>query len=112
MTVYFEILPQKIISPVNEKPITIALKYKEQSKNYIQWHNPVIREVPFTEKNASWRFGASVTLLGMLLEHSEYVHDGDFKMVKKIARSTKKSFPSDMYNDYMQLLRLNKKINR
>lgn len=114
MTAYYELIPRNDQALQDSLLCTFILQYKglKDQNKYIQIY-PVRKKVSaFKNKNADWRFGASVALFGMLLQQSKYVGQGNFALSKKIARRAKESIIPAVYEDYLKMLRQAKKQHK
>ncbi len=116
MTAYVELIPAKGQENIaeNNPPVTLVLQYKSmpEQKNWLQVYQASGKVVPFASKSADWRFGASVVLFGMLLQHSEYKQAGTYKMAEHMGRKAKEAITGENYKNYRKLLKAGRKIGK
>lgn len=113
MTAYVEIVPtEKFKRKDNFSAGMLILQYNgmPERKDYLQTYRPRTKTLAFRGKNGDWRFGASVVLFGMLLQQSEYIDKGRYRMVKKMMKEAKDAVPIEVYENYRKLLRKARKL--
>jgi Ca-activated chloride channel family protein len=96
-----------IVSKEGASLATVILQYQsiEDTAETVAIKKIPLQVMPFEETTDSWQFGASVTLFGMLLRHSEHVGEGNFDMAEKMARRAKNAVSKDDYKDYIKLVK-------
>lgn len=88
-----------------EELLTIKLRYKPtNTTESIKLEYPVDYVLPKTNSE-DFDFAASVALFGMLLRASEYVKEGDYNMVLKLAKNGKGEDKKGYRNDFIEMVK-------
>ena len=113
LTAYFELAPLQSRSSAPAAG-TLILQYEgpQAEQSFLQWHQIPNRAPAFHTRNADWRFGASVVLLGMLLRGSDYIGQGSFAMAEQLAKRARDAVAKSDYKAYRNLLHAGWKATR
>jgi Ca-activated chloride channel family protein len=85
--------------------LTVKLRYKPtDATKSIKLEYPVKYEIS-NNNNNDFDFSASVALFGMLLRESEYIKDGDFDMVLKLAKKGKGDDEKGYRKDFIKMVK-------
>lgn len=108
LTVFYEITPNLLYGGdhAHRALAMAALQYQTVSdgRSHQQVQQIFPRLVPFAETGEALRFASAVTLFGMLLQHSEYLGDGNYTMVTKIVRDLKGREHKDERKSFVKLV--------
>jgi Ca-activated chloride channel family protein len=93
VTAFYELAPRDSLGlpppdPRERSLATVALQYEivADTGSHVVWEKIPLSVIPFDQANDHLRFGASVALFGMLLQQSDYLGNGSYGLVEKIAR--------------------------